>query len=94
MLIEELSEVPVSVEVASDFLDRTPPIFRNDTCVFISQSGETADTLKVLEYCKARNALCVGITNTVGSSIARITECGMYLNCGPEIGVASTKVDP
>jgi len=44
-----------------------------------------------LEYCKSRNALCVGITNTVGSSIARLTDCGIYLNCGPEIGVASTK---
>jgi len=59
--------------------------------VFVSQSGETADTLRALEYCKQQDALCVGITNTVGSAIARTTDCGIYLNCGPEIGVASTK---
>jgi len=91
LLIEELSTAPVSLEIASDFLDRNPPIYRSDTCIFISQSGETADTLRALEYCKSRNALCVGITNTVGSPISRLTDCGIYLNCGPEIGVASTK---
>jgi len=91
ILVEELANAPVSLELASDFLDRCPAIYRSDTCVFISQSGETADTLRALEYCKARNALCVGITNAVGSSQARLTDCGIYLNCGPEIGVASTK---
>eukprot|EP01118_Nematostelium_gracile_P002218 TRINITY_DN12451_c0_g1_i1.p1 TRINITY_DN12451_c0_g1~~TRINITY_DN12451_c0_g1_i1.p1 ORF type:complete len:656 (-),score=225.66 TRINITY_DN12451_c0_g1_i1:80-2047(-) len=91
LLVEELAQAPVSLEVASDFLDRSPAIYRSDTCVFVSQSGETADTLRALEYCKAQNALCVGITNAVGSSIARLTDCGIYLNCGPEIGVASTK---
>lgn len=90
-LVEELTYLPVSVEVASDFLDRSTPIFRDDTCFFISQSGETADTLRALEYCKARGALCVGITNTVGSVIARLTDCGIHLNAGPEVGVASTK---
>lgn len=90
-LVEELTSLPVSVEVASDFLDRSTPIFRDDTCFFISQSGETADTLKALEYCKARGSLCVGITNTVGSVIARLTDCGVHLNAGPEVGVASTK---
>lgn len=90
-LVEELTSLPVSVEVASDFLDRSTPIFRDDTCFFISQSGETADTLLALEYCKARGALCVGITNTVGSVIARLTDCGVHLNAGPEVGVASTK---
>jgi glucosamine--fructose-6-phosphate aminotransferase (isomerizing) len=90
-LVEELTSLPVSVEVASDFLDRSTPIFRDDTCFFISQSGETADTLQALEYCKARGALCVGITNTVGSVIARLTDCGVHLNAGPEVGVASTK---
>jgi D-arabinose 5-phosphate isomerase GutQ len=53
--------------------------------------GETADTMEALRYCKARSALCVGITNTVGSSISRETHCGVHLNAGPEIGVASTK---
>jgi len=90
-LLEELSALPVSVELASDFLDRETPIFRDDTCFFISQSGETADTLQALQYCKEKGALCVGITNTVGSTIARDTACGVYLNAGAEIGVASTK---
>jgi len=90
-LVEELTGIPVTLELASDFLDRNPRILRNDTCVFISQSGETADTLKALEFCKKANALCVGVTNTVGSAIARATDCGIYLMCGPEIGVASTK---
>eukprot|EP01114_Cavostelium_apophysatum_P018598 TRINITY_DN578_c0_g1_i1.p1 TRINITY_DN578_c0_g1~~TRINITY_DN578_c0_g1_i1.p1 ORF type:complete len:667 (-),score=231.33 TRINITY_DN578_c0_g1_i1:115-2115(-) len=90
-LVEELTGIPVTLELASDFLDRQPRILRNDTCVFISQSGETADSLKALEYCRACHALCVGITNTVGSAIARATDCGIYLMCGPEIGVASTK---
>lgn len=54
--------------------------------------GETADTLNALRYCKSRGALTVGITNTVGSSISRETHCGVHLNAGPEIGVASTKV--
>ena len=54
--------------------------------------GETADTLNALRYCKSRGALVVGITNTVGSSISRETHCGVHINAGPEIGVASTKV--
>ena len=90
-LLEELSEVPVMVELASDFLDRRTPIFRDDVCFFISQSGETADTLMALRYCKKRGALLVGITNVVGSSISRETNCGVHVNAGPEIGVASTK---
>ena len=53
--------------------------------------GETADTLMALRYCKSRGALLVGITNTVGSSISRETMCGVHINAGPEIGVASTK---
>jgi len=90
-LLEELTELPVMVDLASDFLDRNTPIFRDDVCFFISQSGETADTLLALRYCKARGALILGITNTVGSSISRESHCGVYINAGPEIGVASTK---
>nr|ALL54973.1 glutamine-fructose-6-phosphate aminotransferase [Monochamus alternatus] len=90
-LLEELTELPVMVELASDFLDRTTPVFRDDVCFFISQSGETADTLMALRYCKQRGALIVGITNTVGSSICRESHCGVHINAGPEIGVASTK---
>ena len=90
-IFEELSELPCSVELASDFLDRRCPIFRDDVCVFLSQSGETADTILALRYCLERGALCVGVTNTVGSSISRETHCGVHINAGPEIGVASTK---
>lgn len=90
-LLEELTELPVMVDLASDFLDRSTPIFRDDVCFFISQSGETADTLGALRYCKSRGALIIGITNTVGSTICRESHCGVHVNAGPEIGVASTK---
>jgi len=90
-VLEKLVQVPVSMELASDLLDRPTPIFRNDTCIFMSQSGETADTLRSLEVALQRGALCVGITNTVGSAIARRTHCGVHINAGAEIGVASTK---
>lgn len=89
--LEEMVEVPVVLELASDLLDRRCPIFRDDTCVFVSQSGETADTLRAMEYAKAHGAMCMGITNTVGSAISRSTHCGIHLNAGYEIGVASTK---
>ena len=84
--------VPVTMELASDLLDRQGPIYREDTAVFVSQSGETADTLLALEYALRKGALCVGITNTVGSAIASKTHCGVHINAGCEIGVASTKV--
>merc|ERR1711874_515534 len=85
------TELPVMVDLASDFLDRSTPIFRDDVCFFISQSGETADTLGALRYCKNRGALIIGITNTVGSTICRESHSGVHINAGPEIGVASTK---
>ena len=56
-------------------------------------AGETADTLMALRYCKKRGALIVGVTNTVGSTICRDSHCGIHINAGPEIGVASTKVN-
>ncbi|KAK3355771.1 glucosamine-fructose-6-phosphate aminotransferase [Neurospora tetraspora] len=90
-IFEELTEIPISVELASDFLDREAPVFRDDTCVFVSQSGETADSLMALRYCLERGALTVGIVNVVGSSISMMTHCGVHVNAGPEIGVASTK---
>ncbi|KAL3622552.1 Glutamine--fructose-6-phosphate aminotransferase [isomerizing] 2 [Castilleja foliolosa] len=90
-ILEELSGIPVTMEIASDLLDRQGPIYREDTTVFVSQSGETADTLQALEYALENGALCVGITNTVGSAIARNTHCGVHINAGCEIGVASTK---
>ena len=90
-IFEELTEIPISVELASDFLDRQAPVFRDDTCVFVSQSGETADSLMALRFCLERGALTVGIVNVVGSSISMMTHCGVHINAGPEIGVASTK---
>jgi glucosamine--fructose-6-phosphate aminotransferase (isomerizing) len=90
-IFEELTEIPVSVELASDFLDRRSPVFRDDTCIFVSQSGETADSLLALQYCLERDAITVGVVNSVGSSISRQTHCGVHINAGPEIGVASTK---
>ena len=89
--MEELTELPVVLELASDFLDRETPIFRDDVCFFISQSGETADTLNAMRYCKPRGALLIGVTNTVGSSICRESHCGIHINAGPEIGVAFTE---
>lgn len=90
-IFEELTEIPVVVELASDFLDRKSPVFRDDVCIFVSQSGETADTILGLQYCTERGALTVGVVNAVGSSISRQTSCGVHINAGPEIGVASTK---
>ncbi|PWA51379.1 glutamine-fructose-6-phosphate transaminase (isomerizing) [Artemisia annua] len=90
-ILEELSGIPVMMEIASDLLDRQAPVYRDDTIIFVSQSGETADTLNALEYSLQNGALCVGITNTVGSAIARNTHCGVHINAGSEIGVASTK---
>lgn len=90
-LFEEMIDLPVTVELASDFVDRRGPVLRSDCVFFISQSGETADTIIAMRYCLERGALCVGITNTVGSTISRETHCGVHINAGPEIGVASTK---
>ncbi|KAF9528618.1 L-glutamine D-fructose 6-phosphate amidotransferase [Crepidotus variabilis] len=90
-IFEELTEIPIGIELASDFLDRKTPIFRDDVVVFVSQSGETADTILALRYCLERGALCVGVVNTVGSTLSRETHCGVHINAGPEVGVASTK---
>lgn len=89
-LMEELV-MPVNVENASDFLDRKPQIGPSDTCIFVSQSGETADALLAMKHCKAGNAFLIGITNVKGSSIDRLTHCSLQLQCGAEVGVASTK---
>ena len=78
-LFESLAEMPVVLEIASDFMDRERPVFRDDTVVFVSQSGETADTLAALRHCKQGGALCMGVTNIVGSSLSRETECGVHL---------------
>ena len=90
-LIEQWAKVPVEVEYASEFRYRNPVILQGDVVIAISQSGETADTLAAFELAKKNGALCFGIVNAVGSSIARASDTGIYIHVGPEIGVASTK---
>lgn len=90
-MLEQFTEIPTEVEYASEFRYRNPIIYPDDTIIFISQSGETADTLASLKEAKLKGALCVGICNVVGSSIARESHTGVYIHAGPEIGVASTK---
>ncbi|MBI1933862.1 MAG: glutamine--fructose-6-phosphate transaminase (isomerizing) [Ignavibacteriales bacterium] len=90
-MFEQYTNIPVEVEYASEFRYRNPILTPDDTVIFISQSGETLDTLAALKETKRRGALTVGLVNAVGSSIARETETGVYLHAGPEIGVASTK---
>ncbi len=90
-IIEQLAQVPVEVEYASEFRYRNPVISEDDILFSISQSGETADTLAAVVEAKRKGAVALGIVNAVGSQIARETEAGIYIHAGPEIGVASTK---
>jgi glucosamine--fructose-6-phosphate aminotransferase (isomerizing) len=90
-LFEDLARIPTEVEYASEFRYRNPIVDEGTLVTVISQSGETADTLAALREAHLRGALTLGIVNVVGSTIARETEAGVYLHCGPEIGVASTK---
>ena len=90
-MLEQFCRIPTEVEYASEFRYRNPIISQDDTIFFISQSGETADTLAALREAKLKGALVLGICNVVGSSIARETMAGVFTHAGPEIGVASTK---
>mgnify|MGYP006285401123 CR=1 FL=1 len=90
-LIENLCQIPVEVEYASEFRYRNPVLMKEDVVFAISQSGETADTLAAIKEAKLKGATTLGIVNVVGSSIARETQAGVYIHAGPEIGVASTK---
>jgi len=90
-MIEQFCRIPTEVEYASEFRYRNPIVSKDDAIFFISQSGETADTLAALHEAKMKGALVLGICNVVGSSIARETNAGVYTHAGPEIGVASTK---
>jgi len=90
-MFEQFARIPTEVEYASEFRYRNPIVNKDDAIIFISQSGETADTLAALREAKIRGALCIGICNVVGSSIARETHAGVYTHAGSEIGVASTK---
>lgn len=90
-MLEEYVGISAEVDVASEFRYRKPIIDKKTAAVFISQSGETADTLAALKEMKEKGVLCIGVTNTVGSSQARETDAGIYTRSGPEIAVASTK---
>ncbi|KAF0141116.1 MAG: glucosamine/fructose-6-phosphate aminotransferase [Stygiobacter sp.] len=90
-MLEQYTGIPTEVDYASEFRYRNPIITKDDTVIFISQSGETADTLAALKEAKKKGALCLGVCNVVGSSIARESHAGVYIHAGPEIGVASTK---
>jgi glucosamine--fructose-6-phosphate aminotransferase (isomerizing) len=90
-IIEDMARIPVHAEYASEYRYRNP-IIPEDTLVFvISQSGETADTLAAMREAKAKGARVLGITNVVGSTVARESDGGAYIHAGSEIGVASTK---
>jgi len=90
-MFEQHARIPTEVEYASEFRYRNPIVNTDDAMFFISQSGETADTLAALREAKIRGALVMGICNVVGASIPRETHAGVYTHAGPEIGVASTK---
>ena len=88
---EQQSKVPSECDMASEFRYRDPIISKDTLYVFVSQSGETADSLAALNYCNAHNAETLSIVNVVNSSIARESKHIIYTKAGPEIGVASTK---
>ncbi|MDP4235461.1 MAG: glutamine--fructose-6-phosphate transaminase (isomerizing) [Bacteroidota bacterium] len=90
-MLEQLAQIPVDVEYASEFRYRNPVVTEGDVMFVISQSGETADTLAAMREAKRKGALALGIVNVVGSTIARESDGGVYIHAGPEIGVASTK---
>lgn len=90
-MLEEIARLPVDVEYASEFRYRNSVLEEGTLALAVSQSGETADTLAALKEAKQRGLTTMGVVNTVGSSIARATDFGVYLHAGPEIGVASTK---
>lgn len=89
--IEAMTRIPVEVDYASEFRYRDPIIRPTDLVIAISQSGETADTLAGIREAQSKQANVIGLVNVVGSTIAREVSSGIYLHCGPEIGVASTK---
>lgn len=90
-LIEEIANIPVEVQLASEFKYRQEPFSRGTAIIAISQSGETADTISALKKVENYGILKLGIVNSVGSTIARITDAGVYCHAGPEQSVASTK---
>ena len=90
-IFEELANLPVEVDYASEFRYRKTLLSKNDLTIVISQSGETADTIAALNACKMLGSHVLAITNVRGSTISREADSVMYIKAGPEIGVASTK---
>jgi glutamine---fructose-6-phosphate transaminase (isomerizing) len=89
--LERLSRLPVELDVASEFRYREAPLRKGDLAIFVSQSGETADTLAALRYAKTQGVHTLSVVNVAGSTIARESETVLPTLAGPEIGVASTK---
>lgn len=89
--IEKLCRIPVEVDIASEFRYRNPIVDSNTLSIFISQSGETADTIAALKLVKSMGSKTIAISNVIGSSITREADYSIYTHAGPEIAVASTK---
>lgn len=89
--IERLTQIPVHTEIASEFRYSEPRVDSHTLMIFVSQSGETADTLAALRYAKSKGAKILSITNVLGSSLARESDYALYTWAGPEVAVASTK---
>ncbi len=89
--LEEIAQIPTSIDIASEFRYSNPVLEKNGLAIFISQSGETADTLAALRYAKTKNQHTMAIVNTPESSLAREADSHLLTLAGPEIGVASTK---
>lgn len=90
-IIEKLCRIPVEVDIASEFRYRNPIVDDKTLCIFISQSGETADTIAALRLAKKCGSKTIAISNVIGSSITREADYTIYTHAGPEIAVASTK---
>lgn len=90
-MFEKLCKIPVTVDIASEFRYREPLIDDKTLCIYISQSGETADTIAALKLSKIQGAKTIAISNVIGSSISREADYTIYTHAGPEIAVASTK---
>lgn len=90
-LIENLCHIPVCVDIASEFRYRNPIVNDKTLCIYVSQSGETADTIAALKLAKLKGAKTIAVSNVIGSSITREADYTMYTHAGPEIAVASTK---
>ena len=88
---ESLCKIPVEVEIASEFRYKDPLVDEKTLCIFISQSGETADTIAALKLAKEKGAKTLAMANVIGSSITREADYCIYTHAGPEIAVASTK---